>query len=54
MAWLDLALLSTTHLKIALTLFGTMALSASLAMPDRPPQPRHVLAHVRNVWQPAK
>ena len=47
MAWFDLAILSAVHVKIALTLLGTMLLYGALTTSDRVPQRQRALARVR-------
>jgi hypothetical protein len=52
MAWLDLTLLSAIHVKVALTLLGTLALYGAMAASNRVPQRRHALTRVRKVKRP--
>ncbi len=47
MAWFDLALLSAIHVKVALTLLGTMVLYGTLTTSDRVPRRQRALARVR-------
>jgi hypothetical protein len=53
MAWLDLGLLSAIHVKVALTLLGTMAFYGAMAASSRVPQQRRAFARVRRVKRPS-
>jgi thiosulfate reductase cytochrome b subunit len=47
MAWFDLAILSAVHVKIGLTLLGTMLLYGALTTSDRVPARQRAFARVR-------
>ena len=53
MAWLDLGLLSAIHVKVALTLLGTMAFYGALTTSNREPRQRRVFARVRKIKRPS-
>jgi hypothetical protein len=53
MAWLDLGLFSAIHVKVALTLLGTVAFYGAMAVSSREPQPRRAFARVRKLRRPS-
>jgi hypothetical protein len=53
MAWLDFALLSAIHVKVALTLVGTLAFYGAIAASNRVPHQRWALVRVRRVKRPS-
>ncbi len=49
MVWLDLGLFSAIHVKVALTLLGTMAFYGAVVVSSREPQPRRAFARFRRL-----